>query len=169
MGTCAHCGRSFVLPKPCKRVGGRGRFCSRACVDESRRRYRDCAWCGQRFLVKAGPSHDGRGEGTYCARSCMYASLRAKAEIAYRQRTHRRKRSRHRDVAIFERDAWRCHLCGGSLRRSARVPHPQAPTIDHLVPRSVGGDDTLTNLAAAHFRCNALRQAGGVAQLRLLG
>lgn len=41
-----------------------------------------------------------------------------------------------------------CHLCqrGG------------ATSADHLLPRSRGGLDTLTNLRPAHARCNARRQ-----------
>ncbi|MGV0868463.1 HNH endonuclease [Corynebacterium kalidii] len=41
-----------------------------------------------------------------------------------------------------------CHLCG----------LPGADTIDHLVPRAAGGDDSLDNLRPAHGDCNALRQ-----------
>ncbi|WP_082936068.1 HNH endonuclease [Corynebacterium sp. EPI-003-04-2554_SCH2473622] len=40
-----------------------------------------------------------------------------------------------------------CHLCGW----------PGANTADHLIPRSLGGDDTLANLRPAHSRCNFSR------------
>lgn len=42
-----------------------------------------------------------------------------------------------------------CHLC---LR-------PGATTADHLIPRSLGGLDTLDNLRPAHKLCNSRRQA----------
>lgn len=42
-----------------------------------------------------------------------------------------------------------CHLC---LR-------PGATTADHLVPRSIGGLDTLENLRPAHKLCNSRRGA----------
>ncbi|MBF6085286.1 HNH endonuclease [Nocardia cyriacigeorgica] len=43
----------------------------------------------------------------------------------------------------------RCHLCERP---------PAATTADHLVPRSRGGDDSISNLRPAHQRCNAMRQ-----------
>src|SRR5699024_3617471 len=42
-----------------------------------------------------------------------------------------------------------CHLC-------ARAG---ATTADHLIPRSLGGDDSLENLRPAHSSCNSARQA----------
>lgn len=42
-----------------------------------------------------------------------------------------------------------CHLCG----------YPGADTIDHLVPRVAGGDDSLDNLVPAHKSCNSARGA----------
>lgn len=42
-----------------------------------------------------------------------------------------------------------CHLCG----------YPGADTIDHLIPRSLGGDNSVDNLAPAHHSCNSARGA----------
>lgn len=49
------------------------------------------------------------------------------------------------------------------------VPHPKAPTIDHVVPVSEGGDDTRTNVQLACFRCNSAKGARGSQQLALIG
>ena len=43
-----------------------------------------------------------------------------------------------------------CHLCG----------RPGADSADHLIPRSLGGLDTLDNLRPAHLSCNQSRGAG---------
>src|SRR6185369_6572415 len=43
---------------------------------------------------------------------------------------------------VFDRDGWRCHLCGQPTNKSAVVPHPKAPTLDHVIPLSAGGDHT---------------------------
>jgi HNH endonuclease len=48
---------------------------------------------------------------------------------------------------ILLRDEGRCWLCGES----------GADTVDHIVPRSLGGTNALTNLAAAHALCNKRR------------
>lgn len=92
-----------------------------------------------------------------------------------RRRTKRLRRARvgaarepYRVADVFDRDGWRCHLCGRATKRDAKVPHPRAPTIDHLVPLSAGGGDTPLNVATAHFSCNTARGARGLAQLRLV-
>ena len=96
---------------------------------------------------------------------------------ATRKRNHRLAKARrkgritggvpYRPVDIFERDGHRCHLCGGKVG-TLPVPHPKAPTIDHLVPLCDGGADEPRNVATAHFICNSRRGARGIAQLRLV-
>jgi len=56
---------------------------------------------------------------------------------------------------IAERDGWWCWLCGEAIEPDAIGPW-QA-TIDHLVPRSRGGSNELSNLRLAHRRCNNRR------------
>lgn len=51
--------------------------------------------------------------------------------------------------ALFARDGWRCAYCGDS---SARL------TLDHVVPRSRGGDSVWENVVTACAACN-LRKA----------
>jgi len=49
---------------------------------------------------------------------------------------------------IFKRDKNRCQYCG---------KNHQAMTIDHLIPKSVGGKDTWENLVCACLRCNGIK------------
>lgn len=49
------------------------------------------------------------------------------------------------------------------------VPHPKAPTIDHVVPLAEGGHDTRANVQLAHFLCNSIKGRGGSQQLALIG
>ncbi|MCX4786475.1 HNH endonuclease [Streptomyces sp. NBC_01221] len=72
-------------------------------------------------------------------------------------------------LGIAERDRTRCGLCGGRVAMKQKVPHPKAPTIDHIVPVSEGGDDTRANVQLAHFRCNSVKGARGCQQLALIG
>lgn len=48
---------------------------------------------------------------------------------------------------IILRDAYTCQYCGSILPR-------QEITIDHVLPKSRGGEDTWSNLVAACFDCN---------------
>lgn len=182
---CVGCGESAEVKKPT------ARFCSHACW---------VAWRYPRpgvALVHVGPApsrtwepvHASSGrlwvagrcrrcskpfvivdqaEARYCSRRCLRADgkdrRRARvrsggAEVVFRRR-------------IFERDGWRCQLCGRSVNRRATAPHPKAPTLDHIVPVSEGGAHSASNVQCAHFLCNALKGAGvwgSGEQLRLVG
>lgn len=119
-----------------------------------------------------------------------YCSNRCSAKASYDARKHtiewkiahrdgcKRRRARKRNARIekftsaeiFERDAYRCHICRKRCKPSVVVPHPLAPTIDHLVPLAKGGDHSRANVATACFHCNSVkgdRMAGD--QLALIG
>ena len=49
--------------------------------------------------------------------------------------------------AVFSRDTWICQYCGG-----------KAETMDHVVPRSRGGDHSWENVVAACRRCNSKKK-----------
>lgn len=68
-------------------------------------------------------------------------------------------------VEIYERDGWLCHLCNEPVERAAHFNDDLAPSLDHVVPRSLGGTDDPENLATCHRVCNSLR---GVAPLVVL-
>lgn len=56
--------------------------------------------------------------------------------------------------AIFARDGWCCQYCGAADRQL---------TVDHVVPRTRGGQNTWENLVAACKRCNN-RKGGRTAE-----
>jgi 5-methylcytosine-specific restriction endonuclease McrA len=58
---------------------------------------------------------------------------------------------------VFERDGWRCQLCGDDINPTLRFPHPLSATIDHILPLTKGGDHSLANVQTAHFRCNCMK------------
>jgi 5-methylcytosine-specific restriction endonuclease McrA len=53
-----------------------------------------------------------------------------------------------------EEEDWvgKCLICGGPLRFDARTG--EGATIEHILPRNLGGDNDLRNLGVAHQRCN---------------
>lgn len=62
-------------------------------------------------------------------------------------------------IAIYERDSWICGICLEPLDRECHWNEAGAPTIDHIIPRSLGGHHGPENLRAAHRGCNARRGA----------
>jgi 5-methylcytosine-specific restriction endonuclease McrA len=111
------------------------------------------------------------------ARTCSIAChdvlfARAKKQAAHRRRVRLRggNAERFEAIEIYERDGWRCQICGGPVNRNAVCPHPLSPSLDHIVPVARGGDHTRLNVQCAHFICNS-RKSDTVAgaQLRLIG
>jgi 5-methylcytosine-specific restriction endonuclease McrA len=50
-----------------------------------------------------------------------------------------------------------CRLCGDPMMMGQAVPHPKAPTIDHVIPLAKGGTHEPANVQAAHFLCNSIK------------
>lgn len=180
-GTCRYCEQAFTLAR------WNQRYCSNRCKQARARRdnpfhgqscqvvYGECrgcgsvtvgnkhrSWCGRkckmnpaspfaclvcRKYVRPGENGVHHQAHLYCSSEC-----RLKAE-----RQRRGKRHAARDRAIFERDGLICHICWEPLERDEIVPHPLAPTIDHIIPVSKGGGNEEANKQAAHYRCNVLK------------
>jgi hypothetical protein len=108
-----------------------------------------------------------------CSDLCKQAKIRNdKMEHKHR----RRARQRGAFVApvfrseIYERDGWRCQICGRMVKRGVAVPDPLAPTLDHVVPLARGGTHEPANVRLAHFLCNSRRGAADDSpQLALFG
>jgi hypothetical protein len=62
-------------------------------------------------------------------------------------------------IELADRDNWECWLCSQPVPRNAKPSDPNAPTKDHVRPRSRGGHGTPDNLRLAHKRCNNLRKS----------
>ena len=59
---------------------------------------------------------------------------------------------------IFERDGWRCYLCGGDTPKSKRgSTEPDAPELDHIIPLAKGGYHARWNTACACRACNMFK------------
>ncbi|MFJ8871081.1 HNH endonuclease [Streptomyces sp. NPDC102473] len=141
----------------------------------------DCARCTTAFQPR-------RRDQRWCSRQCKNAFYNAEFRSSgtlspaakerqrlYWQAKNRRRRAAKRGgasepytlVEIAERDEARCRLCGDLVLMSLKVPHAGAPTIDHIVPVSRGGNDTRANVQLAHFRCNSVKGAREVQTLTL--
>lgn len=61
---------------------------------------------------------------------------------------------KHTIRKLLERDSGICGICLSPVNALARVPHPDAASVDHIRPRCKGGAEALLNLQLSHFRCN---------------
>lgn len=69
------------------------------------------------------------------------------------------------DQEIFERDGWRCGLCGDPIPQDGRWPDPQSASLDHVLPLARGGHHTRANVQASHLFCNLSKKDSLVAVL----
>jgi 5-methylcytosine-specific restriction endonuclease McrA len=159
---CKQCGTSAI-----KGHSSRGNaFCSPGCntlwwngLRHGDREERPCIGCAKDFTPpKAGQS--------YCSNECRSrvwdAKKRARKRAAFVENVD--------PIAVFERDGWRCHLCGLKTMRSLRgTTDPLAPELDHILPLSRGGEHSYTNTACACRTCNQRKGAAVVGQMRLFG
>jgi 5-methylcytosine-specific restriction endonuclease McrA len=81
---------------------------------------------------------------------------------------------RFTNAEIFDRDRWRCGLCGGKVDPALQHPSPMSASLDHIVPLSVPGGPghVRANVQLAHLKCNTTKRDGVAAsgeQLRLIG
>lgn len=170
-GYCSGCGAPIVgttsKMKPC--VGGR--FCSRACMLKAvttRTSDRPCQQCGKGFR----PNQRTVNAGRFCSRQCAFAYLKRRGDYggapirprrdgrSARLKGVRKERFQPRD--IFVRDRWTCQICGVATPEALRgLSDAGAPTIDHVIPLSAGGEHTTGNVRCACLRCN-LRKGGRV-------
>jgi 5-methylcytosine-specific restriction endonuclease McrA len=61
---------------------------------------------------------------------------------------------------VYERDGWVCGICTEPVDANLIGSRSEwRPSIDHIIPRSAGGDEQDANLRLAHFWCNAVRGA----------
>lgn len=114
-----------------------------------------CPECGVEFT-----GHGRKYCGKACANRAGHSQRRAfKRGASVGEKVYRRQ--------VYERDGFICHLCGKSLRMDTASPHPLSPTLDHVIPISLGGSHSYANVRAAHFICNSKRGNRGAAQLIL--
>lgn len=71
--------------------------------------------------------------------------IRLKAYVKFRKTNTRLTASKK--SKIFQRDSYKCIYCGYAGSRDEL-------TLDHVLPKSRGGDDTPFNLVTACYKCN---------------
>lgn len=109
---------------------------------------------------------DGCENAVYAKGVCRkhYDVLRKSSDTYRAAHTQRRtlRRMRVKGVrvdrvyrrVVWERDKGRCGICGGMVDFTKVSPDPMAPSLDHIVPISKGGEHSYTNIQLAHLGCN---------------
>lgn len=79
----------------------------------------------------------------------------------HRGRHHtRRTGARYEPVnkrKVFERDGYKCYLCGCDVHEWRGKLDDDLATLDHVTPLSMGGDHTYANIKTACWVCNVLK------------
>ena len=55
---------------------------------------------------------------------------------------------------VFDRDQWKCQLCGEHVDSTLQWPDPKSASLDHRIPLAKGGEHSLANTQLAHLDCN---------------
>lgn len=131
---------------------------------------RPCTVCGS-LMHKKGVK--------YCSYACQVRVCGQRVIDLYRLACqHGWSGARWRELLVGylrERDGSDCRICRSAIRFDLRSgtrgdPSGLGPSVDHVVPRSERGDDSLANLRLAHWKCNRDRgNRGGYEQLMLVG
>lgn len=80
---------------------------------------------------------------------------------AIQKRFHKHFPNYEKDFADFtihfdllSKGVYECEYCGHALFGETIAPHWFAPSLDHRVPKSIGGPNTFENIAIVCTRCN---------------
>lgn len=109
----------------------------------------------------------------YCSRECFFASIdtgrsaerRAKdreAAAARGSQSYRARCKRHGSYynpsvtrrAVFERDSYKCSVCGVAVSENLPANHNRKATLDHVVPLEKKGPHDWHNVACCCSKCN---------------
>lgn len=174
---CAVCGRLF------RATHGNRKHCSSECrTSWANRKFKSfvCIVCGAPFSSRQNKAFCCSPE---CARVRSLAGVAASNALQRKyvdkhekwQNANARRRAVSRGVEnisrreIFQRDKWRCGLCGKAVDRRLVWPHPMSASLDHILPLSEGGVHSKSNVQCSHLGCNSRKQAGAGGQYRLFG
>jgi predicted nucleic acid-binding Zn ribbon protein len=163
-------------PRPCAICEdpippGRKKFCSDLCIEFDNRIRRPA----KIHIVRRCPGckQPKQFSGTYCSNDCYRQSDHGR--LIMRQARHRRRARMHNaqveevdPLVIAKRDKYKCHICRKRVNMDLDVQDIYSPTMDHLIPISVGGDHTYANIRLAHRICNSRKGNRAVNEQLLL-
>lgn len=156
-------------PTPCQWCGAlttRPKFCSRKCGHDCCKgiapaQMRACKECGKQ-IFEAG------NRRVFCSIECGNKHKWRKSTAIRRARLAGVIRDRFDPFTVFERDKWKCHICGCHTPKRLRgTSEDRAPELDHILPLAAGGEHSMRNTACSCRKCNMAKNDKPLGQMRL--
>ena len=126
-----------------------------------------CKKCGKSFAATNG---GGLHQGTCDA--CLIEAKKVSRRISKALRRARTRGAQYEQIdpiKVFERDGWRCHMCGTKLKRKDRGTFKDmAPELDHIITLAEGGTHTWENVACSCRKCNGAKGSRSFGQMVLV-
>lgn len=158
-GPCRICGSVFtknsiassICSDECRKADARQKArLSSAALMTSTSKPRPCRECRKNFTPEYGTKRR-----TFCSLECYRRFGHRVGKASRRARIRGSVAETFNPIEIFERDGWRCHLCGTKTKLKDRgTTKPKAPELDHIVSLADGGPHTRANTALACRACN---------------
>ena len=109
----------------------------------------------------------------FCSAACAKRAKKRNKRVGKLKRSARLRGVFSESVdpfKVFDRDGWRCRLCGIKTPKSKRGSYNNnAPELDHIIPLSKGGAHSYLNTQCACRKCNGLKSDKPLGQLLLIG
>lgn len=164
---CSECGQEsskVTCSAACATLRANRRARERYAVEQPLRAFA-CAECGRAVTPPLGNTRRA-----YCSEVCAKRSGKRANRKAERARRRSQQVEPVNPTKVFDRDGWKCQLCGKSTPRKLRGKNlPNSPELDHIVPLAAGGEHSYRNTQCACRACNGVKAANPLGQLRLFG
>lgn len=156
----------LICAKPVLSGTRRRKYCSKDCYLEAnkrlgRQKYWDsvkdkpatktviCGWCNKQLELP----HSANAPRKYHD-DCKIQARRARDRIKTVKRQGYRSNYLVTHEEIAKRDNYTCQICNEPVDMSLPRTSRFGATLDHIMPISKGGTDTLENLQLSHWVCN---------------
>ena len=145
---CKDCNKNLGLRKPTARI----RFCN------------DCASVRTKANIKQNHKTKMSNDTDYKRKN-----IATKARARHKRRTLQAYGDVIDLYELAERDHWQCKLCDKPIDKNAKHYKGNlnlyGPSLDHIIPVSLGGTHTWNNVQLAHYYCNSIRGNKPIAQI----
>lgn len=125
----------------------------RTAVNEAQRKWQAS------YKAEHGAYYTRRYDRSRTAKPHEYTESMRRRDAARRARLVGARVESFTHTEVYERDGWVCGICTEQVNRSLTYPNPMSPSLDHIVPLSLGGEHSRANTRLSHLTCNVKRGA----------